>query len=133
MPNSPATPAHDLLARASGVYDVITGQTTLYTNGEDGFMSADKSDFDVDEQLYEVNAYDYIANAAETFFQTNDHGDVTEAIVVIDHSPSTIIDLLENKIISRYGDYAVTIEFTDYYLKLDLLEELKELHENALI
>ena len=60
MSNSPATPVEDLLARASSVYNVITGQTTLYTNGEDGFMSADTSDFDADEELSEVDAYTYI-------------------------------------------------------------------------
>ena len=133
MSNSPATPVEDLLARASSVYNVITGQTTLYTNGEDGFMSADTSDFDADEELSEVDAYTYIANVEETYFDVDDNGNVTEAILVIEHSPSTVIDLLQNKIVSRYGDYAVTIEFTDYYIKLDLLEELLELRENALI
>ena len=131
--NSPSTPAHDLMDRAAFVYNVITGNTVLYTDECADVMSADKSDFEDGSELYEVDAHTYLANAVDSTLEVDRYGHVVQAEVVVDYSPTTTIDLVNNTIVSRYGDYAVTIEFTDYYIKLDLLEELLELRENALI
>lgn len=123
------TPVQDLMDRAMEVYEVLTGALTLYVD-QYGFMSADRNDFDSEDEFFEVDAHSYIAQSAQYYLDRDEYGNIIKALVWVDYSPSTKINLVENTITSYYGENAVTIKVAKHELKMDLLKELVEL-ENA--
>lgn len=129
MSTTTITPVQDLMERAMDVYEVLTGSLTLYVD-QYGFMTADRSEFDPGDEFTEVDAYEYLMQSEQYCIERDEHGNIIEAVVWVDFSPSTKIDLLDNTITSYYGKNDVTIKFAKHELKMDLLEELVEL-ENA--
>lgn len=128
MSTDTITPVQDLMYRAMEVYNFITGDLTLYVD-DYGYMTADKSEFEPEDEFYEVDAYLYIAQAITYDFERDELGNIVKAFVWVDHSPSTKIDLLNNKITSYYGGNIVSIKFAPRDVKIDLLQELADLYE----